>query len=339
MEKRMTIYDIAKAVGVSKTTVSRYINGQYDHMSQETRLKIERVIDDTNYNPSNLARGLKSKHSSLVGIIANTLQYQVAALFIRGLHDVCTASGYGTIISSSDNLLQQETEELKMCLRQQVDGIALIPAGMNCDYYHEIHESGTPVVLCNRYREDWKYDGVYVDNVALCRQAWRHLADNGFTRIALFTDNDLPESNKSLREAAFLQFVGQTFGIDGEESLYRVKQSSELIKRYLRNFMCKYPNEKKAVFAINTNTLFLTLREIKAMNVDIPKDVGVCGYDLLGWSELIPPGITALEQPLYEMGVVAGKRLIRRIEEPSSFQAEEIWLNGTMKIRASTAFS
>ncbi|MDR1511098.1 MAG: LacI family transcriptional regulator [Synergistaceae bacterium] len=337
MEKRMTIYDIAKAVGVSKTTVSRYLNGQYEHMSSETKSKIERTIYETNYNPSNLARGLKSKHSSLIGIIANTLQYQVAALFVRGLHDICTSSGYSTIIYSSDNLLHRETSELKMCLSQQVDGIALIPIDVKCDYYHTIQENGTPIVLCNRYREDWKHDGVYVDNVALCRQAWQHLADNGFTRIALFTDNDLPESNKALRESAFLEFANQVLGVEGNETLYRVKQSAELVKSCLYNFMYKYPNEKKAVFAINTNTLFLMLREIKAMNLDIPQDIGVCGYDLLGWAELIPPGITTLEQPFYELGVVTGKQLLRRIEGPLSQQVEEIWLNGTIKKRGSTA--
>jgi LacI family kdg operon repressor len=305
-------------------------------MSPETKSKIERAIGDANYNPSNLARGLKSKHSSLISLITNTLQYQVAALFVRGLHDICVENGYSAIICCSDNLLHRETSELKMCLSQQVDGIAMIPVNLNCAYYNDIQEGGTPIVMCNRYREDWKYDGVYVDNVALCRQAWRHLIENGFTRIAFFTDNDLPESNKSLREAAFIRFVGEAYDADGSETLYRVKQSPDLIKNGLQDFLHRYSDERKAVFAVNTNTLFLVLREIKAMGLRIPEDIGVCGYDLLGWSELVPPGITTLEQPFYELGVVAAKQLIRRIGGPVLSQAEEIWLNGSIKARAST---
>jgi LacI family kdg operon repressor len=223
-----------------------------------------------------------------------------------------------------------------MCLSQQVDGIALIPVNMDCGDYHAIYENGTPIVMCNRYRESWKYDGVYVDNVALCRKAWQHLIENGFTRVAFFTDNNLPESNKSLRELAFVKFMHQMCGINGGELVYRVGQSPDLVQNSLQSFMRRYPGERKAAFAINTNTLFLTLQAIKAMNLDIPRDIGVCGYDLLGWSKLIPPGITILEQPFYELGVVAGKQIMRRIGEPFSQQSEEIWLNGTMEIRAST---
>ena len=337
MGKRVTISDIARAVGVSKTTISRYLNGRYEYMSPETRETIERVIRETSYNPSNLARGLKSSRSNLIGIIANTLQYQVAALFVRGIHDICADNGYSTMISSSDNLLHRETDNLKMCLSQQVDGIALIPVNVDCGYYHKIHEGGTPIVMCNRYREDWKYDGVYVDNVALSRQAWQHIADNGYERIAFLTDNTLLESNKTLRETAFVQFTAQQFNCDGNELLYRVGQNPELTRNALQDFMNRCRQKKKAVFAINTNTLLLALSEIKKLGLQIPEDLGICGYDLLGWAELIPPGITTLKQPLYELGVLAGKQLLRCIDDPMPRQPEEIWLKGTLEIRASTA--
>ncbi len=336
MTKRVTISDIAAAVGVSKTTISRYLNGHYEYMSPETKGEIERVIRETNYSPSNLARGLKSRRSNLVGILPNTLLHQVVALFVRGVHDICVDNGYGTIISSSDDLLHREVNGLKTCLSQQVDGIALIPVNMDCSYYHKINEGGTPMVMCNRYREDWRYDGVYVDNVALTRQAWEHLLDNGYERIAFITDNELPESNKTLRESTFVRFVAERLGMDGNEWLFRVGQSPELTRNALQTFVRRFPKERKAVFAINTNTLLLTLGEIRKLGLEIPRDLGICGYDLLGWSELIPPGITTLKQPLYELGVVAGKQLLRRIDSQLYQEPEEIWLKGTLEIRDST---
>lgn len=336
MEKQSTISDVAKAVGVSKTTISRYLNGHYESMSAETKAKIEMVINDLNYYPNNLARSLKSKRSRLIGIVVNTLEYQVAALFVRGIHDVCVENGYSTIICCSDNLLFREIEELKMCISQQVDGIVLIPVNQDCTYYHNIHENGTPIVMSNRFREDWKFDSVFVDNVALSRRALEHLQNNGYTRIALFTDNHLKESNKSLREEAFVEFTSEHFDINGKDLLYVIEQSSELVLNAILDLFNLYPNDRKAIFAINTNTLFLTLCEIKKLGLRIPEDIGICGYDLIGWTDLIFNGITSLEQPLYELGVVAGRQIIKNINNPSFYRHEEIVLNGIINFRDST---
>jgi len=336
MRRQSTISDIARAVNVSKTTISRYINGHFESMSAETKNKIEKAILELRFRPNNLARSLKSKRSRLIGIVTHTLEYQVAAMFVRGLHEICVDNGYSTIICSSDNLLDREIEELKMCLSQQVDGIALIPVNIDCTYYHQIHENGTPIVMCNRYREDWKYDGVFVDNVALSRNALKHLIENGYNRIALFTDNHLKESNKSFREEAFIDFVTQNCGINGRDMLYVVEKKPELVRSAILDMMNLYPDDRKAIFAINTNTLLLTLTEIKKLELRIPEEIGILGYDLIGWTDLVYNGITSLNQPFYELGVTAGRQLIKRINNPELFKRDEIWLTGTIDYRDST---
>jgi len=336
LKKQSTISDIANAVGVSKTTISRYINGHYEYMSPETKDRIQKAVDDLRFRPNNLARSLKSKRSRLIGIVANTLEYQVASMFVRGLHEVCVDNGFSTMICSSDNLLVREIEELKMCLSHQVDGIALIPVNMDCTYYHQIHENGTPIVMSNRYREDWKYDGVYVDNVALSRKALKHLIDNGYNRIALFTDNQIKESNKSFREEAFIDFINQNCGMSGRDMLYVVEKKPELVRSAIQDMMNLYPQDRKAVFAINTNTLLLTLTEIKKMGLRIPEDIGILGYDLVGWTDLVSNGVTSLNQPFYELGIASGRQLIKRVDNPGLFKRDEIWLNGTINFRNST---
>jgi DNA-binding LacI/PurR family transcriptional regulator len=83
--------------------------------------------------------------------------------------------------------------------------------------------------------------------------------------------------------------------------------------------------------------LFLTLREFNNLKMRIPQDFGVCGYDLLGWSELTPPGITVVIQPFYELGLTAGRQILRRTEDSSGRSPEEIWLKGRLEVRESTA--
>ena len=79
MDEKVTISDIAREVGVSKTTISRYLNGSYGYMSDKTRRRIEQVIEQTGYVPNNVARTLRSKKSNLIGVVVNTLRYQVGA--------------------------------------------------------------------------------------------------------------------------------------------------------------------------------------------------------------------------------------------------------------------
>ena len=93
MEKKATITDVAREVGVSKTTISRYLNGGFEYMSDKTRQRIEAVIKELNYVPNSVARTLKSKRSMLIGVVVNTLRYQVAAQTVTGINDVCTQNG------------------------------------------------------------------------------------------------------------------------------------------------------------------------------------------------------------------------------------------------------
>lgn len=93
MAGRVTISDIAKAARVSKTTISRYLNGNYGYMSVETRARIEEIIEKYNYVPNGIARTLKSKKSGMIGVIVNTLRYQVGAQTVTGINDICTKNG------------------------------------------------------------------------------------------------------------------------------------------------------------------------------------------------------------------------------------------------------
>ena len=90
MENRVTISDIAKEVGVSKTTISRYLNGNYGYMSDKTRQRIEQVIREKDYVPNSVARTLRSKKSKLIGVVVNFLHYQVGAQTVTEINNVCS---------------------------------------------------------------------------------------------------------------------------------------------------------------------------------------------------------------------------------------------------------
>ena len=155
MEKKATITDVAREVGVSKTTISRYLNGSFEYMSDKTKQRIETVIRELNYVPNSVARTLKSKRSMLIGVIVNTLRYQVAAQTAKGINDVCTKNGYGTVLCCSNDDPDKEWQAIQLCLNQQVDGLVIIPCMESSQRYLELCQQGIPVVLCTRKTQDW----------------------------------------------------------------------------------------------------------------------------------------------------------------------------------------
>ena len=193
MEKKVTISDIAREVGVSKTTISRYLNGNYGYMSAETRQRIENVIEEKGYVPNSIARTLKTKKSRLIGIIANTLRYQVAAQTITAIQDVCIQHGYGTIVYRSNGDSREESNVIQLCLNQQVEGFIIIPCENSTERYVELCERGIPVVLCSRYLMDWPYGCVYVKHRELIWAMMDHLREQGFESATASFELSFPQ--------------------------------------------------------------------------------------------------------------------------------------------------
>ena len=116
-----------------------------------------------------------------------------------------------------------------------------------------------------------------------------------------------------------------------------VGREDPVVPEALERFMQDFPDKKRAVFAVNTHTLFLTLKEVERRKLRMPEDIGVCGYDAVGWSELVYPGISSIRQPMDQMGVNAGELIVHCVREgvmPHEYRA----LDGTLTFRNSTQF-
>lgn len=336
-KRRVTINDIAREVNVSKATISHYINGRYGSMSLETRTAIDEAINRLGYLPDNRARSLKLNVSRMVGVVVNQLSHQLSNQVMRGINEVCALHGISTMIYSSNNDLAIETENLRHCMSNGVDAIALIPINRDCTLYNEIQESGTPIVMCSRYRPKWEYGGVYVDNVALFRKALRHLKENGFVNISFLGEQSTKLSRNTYREEAFLEFMQTELGTDAGKWVFALQDEDKagagiMLDKIIESF----PAGTRAVFANSTQMLYLALSEIKKRGLKIPGDIAICGYDLLGWSEVVEPGITCLVQPGYKMGLAAGRQLIKIVDGSCVDLTQEMWLDGELIVRAST---
>ncbi len=333
MAGKVTISDIAKAAKVSKTTVSRYLNGNYGYMSAETRLNIEQIIRQYDYVPNSVARTLKSKRSGMIGIIVNTLRYQVGAQTVTGINDICARNGYGTIVHCSNDDPVAEQTAIQLCLNQQVEGLVIIPSENSILRYQEICERGVPVVLCTRKLADWPYGSVYVRHDEMIRNMLRHLKEQGFEKVRFLLD--VRNFHKKWMGDVFSQTAEELFGMTDAESVVLVGRENPMVCEALEAFLHQYPGQRKAVMAVNTHTLFLTLQELERRKIEIPRELGVCGYDAVGWSELVSPGISAMRQPMDRMGIVAAEKMMESLREHRPTQGCTA-LEGSLFFRNST---
>lgn len=321
----ITIADIAKAAKVSKTTVSRYLNGNYGGMSSRTRERIEGIVRETGYIPNNLARTLKSKKSGMIGVIVNTLRHQVGAQTVTGINEVCTRSGYSTIVHCTDGDEKAEEHAIRLCLKQQVEGIILIPCSNRMETYLEICSHGVPVVLCSRECPGWPYASVYVPHDRLIGSVLLFLQNQGYERVWMLQASD--DHYMGWVAEVFRETAVRLLDMEGMEAVQWVGRETDSVGKVLDELMQKYPGQKKAVMASDTHTLFLVLHELMRKDIRFPEDFEVCGYDAVGWSELVYPGISVIKQPMGITGSKAAELLVRSLYE-GSLPLEKIELDG-----------
>ena len=343
MEKPLTISDISKTAGVSKATVSYYLNGHYEYMSAETRKKLETIIDELSYRPNNLARSLKSKKSKTIGVIFSSLSghMSMSYLFIKAACSALDTYGYNASVFIAEEREDKEREYIQRCIENQMDGIILHPSTLDYDYYAKIHESGTPIVIATRYMPIWKYDGVMLNYTKSVREAIQHLRDSGFEQVALFLDapdTPLLSPTTRMRKDSYLQYTNEFFGPDAQGAIYYNVIESERASWCVDDLMERFPDKKKAIIAVNSRVLIVSLKALREKGIEIPGQMGICGFAALDWTDVVLPAVTVITQPLDRVGEVAANLMIERIRDKEA-PVQVVYLETQLVRRDSTRFS
>ncbi len=337
-QTKTTIDEVARLAEVSKTTISRYLNGQYEFMSEKTRKRIEEVIDTLDYRPNNLARGLKSNKSGLIGTIISDITNPFSSIVLKGIGDFCQKKGYQIIIANTDNDPKLEKKYIQSLIDNRVEGLIVNCTGENTEYLLSLQEQGLPIVLADRALKELKFDTVTSNNFEMTTQTVQYLFETGFERVAFFTEEIDWSSSRYIRRDAFLKVSELFKKIDAQDLVYVVDNSNpQSIVDALQRFHSEGVSQKQAIMAVNGVTLLNVLQGIRKLDLSIPNDLGVCGYDDWGWATLIPPGITAISQPSYMIGVESAKMLIGRIGKKRRATPKLVELPSELIIRGSTS--
>lgn len=342
--KSITIMDIAKSAGVSKTTVSRYLNGKYEFMSEDTRQRIATVIGLTGYRPNSIARSLKSQKSMLIGLLVADIESPFSSAIIKSVGDTMIRKGYNLITANSNNNSELEADYLHSLVNQKVDGLLVNAVKRQNPLLLKLANDGLPVVLIDRFIDDDKLDTVYLQNKQPVYTAVGHLYQQNYGRIAFFVQPYEDVSPRYLRRDAFVDMLKRHGVKHPERLVYEVDLTSHShikssVQALLRD--SKGDGKSPAIIAGNGVTLMHTAQAILSLNLAMPREIGLCGYDDwgrvsdLGWAGMIGPGLTTLTPSLHELGEAASSILLQRLAS-AEMPKQEIGIDVPLVVRGST---
>ncbi|MCM3719018.1 LacI family DNA-binding transcriptional regulator [Fictibacillus phosphorivorans] len=332
---RVTIKDVALQAGVSKTTVSRYLAGNYNELAPKTKKRIEDTIAALNYRPNVMARGLKRNTSHLIGMVVADITNPYTTAIIRGAEDICNQNGYNLLVCNTDNDPQKESDYISMLQAHRIDGLIINTTGRNNEALKSLALENIPVVLVDRKVKGLDFDMIGVDNHSAVKEAMHHLIDQDFERIAFFTEPIEGVSSRKERSAAFEQSLRKHNHASWEE-IYEVDlaKEDELMTK-LSHFLESSKNQSKAIFAANGVVLLQIVVAIQNLKLSIPDDIALLGFDDPEWAIAVGTGISAIAQPTYEIGVAAMEKILSKVKG-SNMLPQTIAFTAKLNIRGST---
>ena len=310
----ITIRDIASRAGVSASTVSRVLNGS-GYVSEKARERIEKAMEELQYQPNWVARSLRGKRSMLVGVIIPDILNVYYTSVARSILGHLNRQGCTMILQVSNEDADLELAYLRMLYDRRVDGIIYAPAanGSNSDVVREMVRNGMPMVELNRQREADILDAVLADNYEGGYVVTEHLLRLGHRRIALVLGGTHLTTGRD-RLAGYKKAL-EDYGVPFEPGLLKVKEfSKEWGIEATREILASEPRPT-AIFAGSNRILMGTMTVLTQQNVRVPDDISVISFDDSEWLSFWQPPITTVDIAVDEMSALAVQLLMRRIEE------------------------
>lgn len=327
--KRATLEDVAREAGVGPMTVSRTING-HPYVAEETAKRVQEAILRLGYRPNHAARMLTGKRSRSIGLIVPDISDTFFSIVSHAIQETTRASGYLVWLAASGDDPTVEAAQLEMMTHHPVDGILLIPADGRNSYLKALTTGPIPIVTIDRPIEIAATDSVGVENRAGARMAVDHLVQHGYKKIVCITSN------------AHLITIKERIG-GYEESMRQAKlqafkeinlQNQESAVSALSNLL-KSPHWPDALFTANNVATIWVIEALKTLGVQMGKQTALVGFDDIDFFTLITPSVTAVRQPISELGNVSARLLLQRINGELKTSSVRTILPVTLTVRES----
>lgn len=335
----ITIFDVAKEAGVSKSTVSRVINKE-SPVREETRIAVESAIKKLGYSPSYFAQGIRTGRTNTIAMMVPEYSNVFYTEMFRGVEDVALKYGYMVLMCSTERHMNSEIEYTKELLKRNIDGIIYNSYHKNdsvSEYLKSISEN-LPVVFMNKiFDEPNDVAYVYTDGFSSTRKAVHYLYNQGKRKIG-YVKNSEDISVIEDRYQGYLKGL-EDCGLPFEEKwVYRVRRETEPdyvrlggdAARYFLSLADRPDGILTAIDMIGIGCI----KELNALKISIPKEITIIGFDNISLSSLIEPALTTISQPIRKMGQTAAEIVIAKINGEQI--NEHVVFEGDLIVRQTT---
>ena len=333
---RATIADVAREAGVSKATVSRFLNRRAELLTRDIAARVESAIATLNYTPSPMAQALKRGRSRLIGLVVADVTNPFSVAVLRGAEKACQEAGYLLMLFNLGNDGSRECEAIEALSSYQVEGFILNTLGRDAGAATDAARHGKPVVLVDRRHIDMQADFVSLDNAGAVRLGASHLVEAGYRELLFVSEPVNGVSARLERQQAFCAFIHEY----RPGAAYHTHESTELdpngLDQSLRELRLRAGGRPPAVLSGNA---VITLRLAAAMarlGWRLGVDIGLVGFDDTDWAPFVGPGLTTIAQPTDDLGRLAVECVLARLQEGATHPPRNILLPGSLRMRGSS---
>lgn len=307
----VTIKEVAKLAGVSKATVSRVLNNTKP-VSTEIKEKVMKVIEETGYKPSSLARSLVNKETHLIGVLIPDISNDFYSVLVKGMVHFIDDNNYNILLGNSFDEPKKELDYLELFQSKEVDGIIFMTRSLGEKHLEYVDRFNKPIITVNRKLDRLGIPNIDIDNFKAAYDATKYLIDLNHKRIGIVRASlDDPtagverfEGYKKALEDNSIEFKEELV----KESHFNPKEAKKVTEELLG---LKEP--PTAIFAVSDIMATGVIKAIVEKGLKVPENISVFGFDDIPLADNFIPSISTIRQPIYEMGEKAMDLLLRMI--------------------------
>lgn len=334
-KKKVTIYDIARQLGVSTTTVSRALNDK-PGIGKETRKVVKEMAAKMGFHPNTLAASLRKKQTFTIGVIVPWINRPFISRLISGIEETTNEAGYNVLIAQSGDSFQKEVRNAHSLYANRVDGliVSLAMETRSYDHLRLFREAHIPLVLVDRTCDEFEVDKVMIDNFQAAFAITEHLIKTGRRRIAHLA-GAVHRNIYRLRLEGY-QAALRHYGLFPDEDLiiyHEVLSPEEAVKSMEQ--LLNRKTAPDALFAANDTAAVHALLYAKSRGIRIPEELAFAGFNDDPIASIVEPQLTTVYHPARNMGNKAAELLLKQIEQKDP-STKTVLVDTRLAVRAST---
>lgn len=335
MKKRTTIYDIANALDITVSTVSRALSN-FPGISEVTRKAVVEMAAKLDYRPNKLASALKSGKTFIIGVIVPSIEAHFFASIIHSIEDGLKGSGYSIIVYQSGESMDKEVKGVSTLLEAQVDGImaSLVLETDNVSHFQEVINQNKPLILFDRVDERLKVPTVTLNDFKAGYLATQHLIDRGYKNIAFVTTRHKVKIFDDRVDGYRAAMKANNLPVDDKQIILGGLSIKD--GRYGAGKLLREDSMPDAIIAGDDFTALGIIKKLKEVN-QVPPKIGVIGFANEAFSAYITPSLSTVDQHPNQMGSECAQMFLQMIKQRMPYDnIRNIVLEPTIVERQST---